>query len=1008
MADLVVQGRLELETDDFEKGVNRAEQSAEKLVTTQRRRSQYDVEGSSAAAKASETASSAASTAATTANQAVEAAAKRVVAESQVGQAVQATANALKQGVAADSASGAAGGFLSRLGGSTVALGATLAVLTVLYNVVSQGTRLAEAAEQRQRQFTLELTASGNAAGTTATALERLVKAEAMRSGVSRTQAGEAVGALALNPNLDEGRIARTLALSTDFARITGEQLPAAAANLSKALDGTVASARSLDQTWNFLTASELAQIRELEEQGRKAEVVSVVLGAMERNFKGANEQGVSPLTKGLSDLSSAWVVFETKIGQSAIIQKLLSGTGAALSAIGAGLNSLTGGASDGPTKAALTADLAQAQVQLARAEEQLRETRSATGRAAIDPRNPYTNGILQAQEERVAKLRANVEALQQQISSTSVEGDVAVQSQAAVTQLQREAKEFGDRLAAANTVQQQRTKLDAEMKDLERNVRQGGLSPVQLDAANERIATIRGALFSLVTPSDQIQRNLNLQEKLALVPPQLRGIEQAWMQTYLSARGAQDTHDQAVAKADQAKRIALQEQATGTAQQISLLSIEAQGALATADAYGKSRAAGIRSAAESAAAAAQASGAIAPGTAGRVAQETLEKNASAAVSAAAEKNRAYGEELVGLQRLVAAEAVSTEAAREAERVNRVAALSIQLRAQAEAAGGGAIAAAAEQQIATYDRLSRQQLTLDRQRAGQQLNSQLDPNTAFGQRMAQLAQLQATGILTERTIAEATKRYEQERLDASRRATDGMQAGLRRYADDATNAGKNASQAIQQSFKSMEDALVQFVMTGQLNFANLANAIIADLARIAIRQAITGPIAAGLGSAFSGWFGGGKGADPNTINYGGGSPEQGYFHGGGIVGGAPTFTRAVDPMLFANAPRYHGGGVVLGADEVPIIARKGERVLTEEQQRAWNGGGGGAAAPEVNIYNNTDSKVSTKRGTTPQGAPRLDIIFEQAEEQMASNVLRSRGPLHAAMTSRYGLSTMGT
>ena len=326
--------------------------------------------------------------------------------------------------------------------------------------------------------------------------------------------------------------------------------------------------------------------------------------------------------------------------------------------------------------------------------------------------------------------------------------------------------------------------------------------------------------------------------------------------------------------------------------------------------------------------------------------------------------------------------------------------------------GGGAIAAAAERQISAYDQLSQRQLTLDRQRAAQQLNTSFDPDRNFAQRMAQLAQLQTAGVLTERAITEATRKYQQEQLDASRKATEGMQAGLKHYADDATNLGKQASQAVQNGFKSMEDALVQFVTTGQLNFTNLANAIIADLARIAIRAGITGPLAAGLGSIFGKWFGGGDDGEGPADGVGPGTGE--IYHAGGIVGvdGGPS--RDLPLSAWDGARRYHKGGMVLAADEVPIIARKGERVLTEEQQRAWDRGGSGAGGGiqmaggiQVNIINNAGAKVSTKQGSTAGGAPKLDVILDQVEEAIAGNILRQRGPMRNAMESTYGLQAVG-
>lgn len=84
--------------------------------------------------------------------------------------------------------------------------------------------------------------------------------------------------------------------------------------------------------------------------------------------------------------------------------------------------------------------------------------------------------------------------------------------------------------------------------------------------------------------------------------------------------------------------------------------------------------------------------------------------------------------------------------------------------------------------------------------------------------------------------------------------------------------------------------------SGKLEFADLADSIVADLARIAIQQHITGPLAGFLGGLFS----------PASI-----------AHEGGVIGR--------DPM----PRRYHAGGIA--GDEVPAILRRGEAVLTPGQ-----------------------------------------------------------------------------
>lgn len=76
------------------------------------------------------------------------------------------------------------------------------------------------------------------------------------------------------------------------------------------------------------------------------------------------------------------------------------------------------------------------------------------------------------------------------------------------------------------------------------------------------------------------------------------------------------------------------------------------------------------------------------------------------------------------------------------------------------------------------------------------------------------------------------------------------------------------------------------------------------------------------------------------------------FHGGGMIGQGTTNKRALPAAWFASAPRFHGGGFPgLSMNEVAVVAKRGEEVLSEKDPRnALNGGlrGGGAQAP-INI-----------------------------------------------------------
>ena len=69
---------------------------------------------------------------------------------------------------------------------------------------------------------------------------------------------------------------------------------------------------------------------------------------------------------------------------------------------------------------------------------------------------------------------------------------------------------------------------------------------------------------------------------------------------------------------------------------------------------------------------------------------------------------------------------------------------------------------------------------------------------------------------------------------------------LKSFATSAFDLAKQTEEAFVNAFKGMEDALVKFVMTGKLNFRDLANSIIADLTRMLIRYAVVQPLFFGM------------------------------------------------------------------------------------------------------------------------------------------------------------------
>nr|AER23942.1 hypothetical protein var065 [Variovorax sp. HH01] len=108
--------------------------------------------------------------------------------------------------------------------------------------------------------------------------------------------------------------------------------------------------------------------------------------------------------------------------------------------------------------------------------------------------------------------------------------------------------------------------------------------------------------------------------------------------------------------------------------------------------------------------------------------------------------------------------------------------------------------------------------------------------------------------------------------------TLGASEAARNYFDESQNVFKQTEEAVTRAFGGMEDALVNFVKTGKLDFKSLVDSIIGDLARIVIRQQITGPLAGLLSSALGG---GGMSGGFGTGNAFGNMDLGGFFADGG-------------------------------------------------------------------------------------------------------------------------------
>lgn len=273
-------------------------------------------------------------------------------------------------------------------------------------------------------------------------------------------------------------------------------------------------------------------------------------------------------------------------------------------------------------------------------------------------------------------------------------------------------------------------------------------------------------------------------------------------------------------------------------------------------------------------------------------------------------------------------------------------------------------------------------------------------------------------------ISDVTRMLELQRLELARDPWSGFTRGMRKWSADATNLAQQFETTMTSAFDSASDALADFVMTGKLDFADLANSIISDLARIAARQAIGGIV-----GGIAGMFGGGgfslsSGQSSwvsNVIGIGAGvaSAHGNVFSAPGLSAHSNT---VVDEPTFFGYDRHFtafasGAGLMgeAGPEAVMPLSRMsggdlGVKVMWPDdmmrrvvEMDAWKANVGAsqemmqaiarmnemraertAASPEitVNVYNSTGQQVTQQSRTDQFGNKTLDVyVGDMAAKQ---------------------------
>lgn len=233
---------------------------------------------------------------------------------------------------------------------------------------------------------------------------------------------------------------------------------------------------------------------------------------------------------------------------------------------------------------------------------------------------------------------------------------------------------------------------------------------------------------------------------------------------------------------------------------------------------------------------------------------------------------------------------------------------------------------------------------------------------------------------------------EKANYEQSRSALTGAKNFFKEYTENAQNSAQAVKTALTGAFKSAEDALVEFTMTGKVSFSDFANSVLADMVRMAYQQAIIAPLMAGFNSYLSGLGGSvsGTGSVPSATN--GGGYGKFYANGGAFINGVQKFANGgvvTRPTLF---PMANGAGLMGEAGPEAIMPLK-----RGADGRLGVSGAGGSTSVVVNNYSGSEAK--TKESIDSRGNRRIEVTIS---EMVAGEMSRPGSSVNSSVRNSFG------
>ncbi|QJI40470.1 phage tail tape measure protein [Pseudomonas sp. ADAK2] len=308
-----------------------------------------------------------------------------------------------------------------------------------------------------------------------------------------------------------------------------------------------------------------------------------------------------------------------------------------------------------------------------------------------------------------------------------------------------------------------------------------------------------------------------------------------------------------------------------------------------------------------------------------------------------------------------------------------------------------------DQQNAIDDRINSQKLDLANQYGDGSRGMSLDEYTK------KLAALKTT----QQDLHDTVQSNYDEMTDAQGSWSAGASSAWQNYLESARDVAGQTKSLFTNAFSSMEDAIVNFAMTGKLSFADFAKSILADMARIATRQASSSALSAIFGlaaSAGASYFGGGTGSAGSTqagytgTDLSGFTPGSVQANGGAWSGGVQMFA---DGGAFSNSVVSKPTAFGMAGGQTGVMGEAGPEAIMPLTRtaggalgvRALGGGSGGGTVitVQVNVASDGSTSSTTDDPAYQQFGKDLADFVDQRYQKLVSVDLRQGGKINRAI-----------